>query len=184
MKIFNTKFIFAFLTISLILGLGVISFINTQPSKITNVQNNSKEESKKIIGVQIRQQNKQGTKFLIAAETLEETNPELNTIVLENSYTTIDQKGILTNISAGLAVITDNYENFDFSNKVVIIKKSRDFNLKTKKLSGNFEKGNYHTDDKVDIVSRNILIKGNGLIVRNNGDYVKVKGKAFLEMIY
>ena len=47
MKIFNTKFIFAFLTISLILGLGVVSFINTQPSKITNVQNNSKEESKK-----------------------------------------------------------------------------------------------------------------------------------------
>ena len=47
MKIFNTKFIFAFLTISLILSLGVFSFINIQPSKITNVQNNSKEESKK-----------------------------------------------------------------------------------------------------------------------------------------
>ena len=47
MKKINTKFIFAFLTISLILSLGVISFINTQPPKITNVQNNSEEESKK-----------------------------------------------------------------------------------------------------------------------------------------
>ena len=76
MKKINTKFIFAFLTISLILGLAVISFINTQPSKITNVQNDSKEESKKIIGVEIRQQNKEGTKFLIVADTLEETNSE------------------------------------------------------------------------------------------------------------
>ena len=184
MKIINTKFTFAFLIICLILGIVVFSFINNPNSKITNIQNNRKEEPKKIIGVEIRQQNKEGTKFLIVAETLEETNPEFNTMVLENSYTTIDQKGILTNISAGHAVITDNYENFDFSNKVVIIKKSRDFNLKTKKLSGNFEKGHYHTDDKVDIVSRNILIKGNGLIIRNNGDYVKVKGKAFLEMLY
>ena len=46
MKIFNTKFIFAFLTISLILGLGVVSFINTQPSKITNVRNNSEKNQK------------------------------------------------------------------------------------------------------------------------------------------
>ena len=50
--------------------------------------------------------------------------------------------------------------------------------------TGNFDKGNYNTNDQVDIVSRNISIKGNGLIVRNNGDYMKVKGKAFLEMLY
>ena len=184
MKIINTKFTFAFLTISLILGLAVISFINTKPSKITNVQNNNKEESKKIIGVEIRQQNKKGTKFLIVADTLEETNSEFNTIKLENAYTTIDQKGVLTNISAGHAIITNNYENFDFSDNVEIVKKSRDFNLKSKTLSGNFDKGDYNTNDQVDIVSRNISIKGNGLIVRNNGDYVKVKGKAFLEMLY
>ena len=184
MKIFNTKFIFAFFIISLILGLGVVSFINTRPSKITNFQNNSKEESKKIIGVEIRQQNKEGTKFLIVADTLEETNSEFNKIKLENSYTTIDQKGILTNISAGHAIITNNYENFDFSDNVEIVKRSRDFNLKSKTLSGNFDKGNYNTNDQVDIVSRNISIKGNGLIIRNNGDYMKVKGKAFLEMLY
>ena len=184
MKKINTKFTFAFLIIILILALAVNSFINTQPSKIINVQNTSKEQSKKIIGVEIRQQNKEGTKFLIVADTLEETNSEFNTIKLENSYTTIDQKGVLTNISAGHAIITNNYENFDFSDNVVIVKKSRDFNLKSKTLSGNFDKGNYSTNDQVNIVSRNISIKGNGLIIRNNGDYMKVKGKAFLEMLY
>ena len=184
MKIINTKFTFAFLTISLILGLVVISFINTQTPEITNVQKNSKEKSKKIIGVEIRQQNKEGTKFLIIADTLEEINSEFNTIKLENSYTTIDRKGILTNISAGHAIVTNNYENFNFSDNVVITKKNRDFNLKSKTLSGNFDKGNYNTNDQVDIVSRNISIKGTGLIVRNNGDYMKVKGKAFLEMLY
>ena len=132
MKIINTKFTFAFLIISLILGFVVISFINTQPSKITNVQNNSEEDSKKIIGVEIRQQNKEGTKFLIVADTLEETNTEFNTIKLENSYTTIDQKGILTNISAGHAIITNNYENFDFSDNVVIVKKIEILILKAK----------------------------------------------------
>ena len=184
MKIINTKFTFAFLIIILILAFAVSSFINTRISKITDVQNYSAEEPKKIIGVEIRQQNKEGTKFLIVADTLEEANSEFNTIKLENSYTTIDQKGILTNISAGHAIITNNYENFDFSDNVVIVKKNRDFNLKSKTLSGNFDKGNYKTNDQVDIVSRNISIKGNGLIVRNNGDYIKVKGKAFLEMLY
>ena len=184
MKIINTKFTFAFLIIILILAFAVSSFINTRISKITDVQNYSAEEPKKIIGVEIRRQNKEGTKFLIVADTLEEANSEFNTIKLENSYTTIDQKGILTNISAGHAIITNNYENFDFSDNVVIVKKSRDFNLKSKTLTGNFDKGNYNTNDQVDIVSRNISIKGNGLIVRNNGDYIKVKGKAFLEMLY
>ena len=184
MKIINTKFTFAFLIIILILAFAVSSFINTRISKITDVQNYSAEEPKKIIGVEIRQQNKEGTKFLIVADTLEEANSEFNTIKLENSYTTIDQKGILTNISAGHAIITNNYENFDFSDNVVIVKKNRDFNLKSKTLTGNFDKGNYNTNDQVDIVSRNISIKGNGLIVRNNGDYIKVKGKAFLEMLY
>ena len=114
MKIINTKFTFAFLIIILILAFAVSSFINTRISKITDVQNYSAEEPKKIIGVEIRQQNKEGTKFLIVADTLEEANSEFNTIKLENSYTTIDQKGILTNISAGHAIITNNYENFNF----------------------------------------------------------------------
>ena len=184
MKTINTKFIFAFLIIILILVFVVSSFINTMESNPAKIQNNNiKEDAKKIVGVEIRQQNKKGTKFLIVADTLEETKSELNKVILENSFTTIDQKGILTKIKAGHAVITNNYENFDFSDKVLITKKSRDFTLRTKTLTGTFEKGNYQTNDKVDIVSGNISIKGNGLTVRNNGEYIKVKGKAFLEML-
>jgi len=184
MKIINTKFIFAFLIIILILVFVISSFINTIKSKQANIQNNNiKDETKKIVGVEIRQQNKKGTKFLIVADTLEETKFELNKVILKNSFTTIDQKGVLTKIRAGYAVITNNYENFDFSDKVLITKKSRDFTLKTNTLTGTFENGNYQTQDKVDIVSGNIFIKGNGLTVRNNGEYIKVKGKAFLEML-
>jgi len=184
MKTINTKFIFAFLIIILILVFVISSFINIMESKLAKIQNNNiKEDAKKIVGVEIRQQNKKGTKFLIVADTLEETKSELNKVILENSFTTIDQKGILTKIKAGHAVITNNYENFNFSDKVLITKKSRDFTLRTKTLTGTFEKGNYQTNDKVDIVSGNISIKGNGLTVRNNGEYIKVKGKAFLEML-
>ena len=53
MKIINTKFTFAFLIIILILAFAVSSFINTRISKITDVQNYSAEEPKKIIGVDI-----------------------------------------------------------------------------------------------------------------------------------
>ena len=179
----NTNFIFAFLIIILILVFVISSFINTIKSNPANIENNNiNEETKKIVGVEILQQNKKGTKFLIVADTLEETKTELNKVILENTFTTIDQKGVLTKIKAGHAVITNNYENFEFSDKVLITKKSRDFTLKTKTLTGTFEKGNYQTNDKVDIISGNISIKGNGLTVRNNGEYIKVKGKAFLKM--
>ena len=112
MKTINTKFIFAFLIIILILVFVISSFINTMESKpLLKIQNNNiKEDAKKIVGVEIRQQNKKGTKFLIVADTLEETKSELNKVILENSFTTIDQKGILTKIKAGHAVITNNYE--------------------------------------------------------------------------
>ena len=108
MKPINTKFIFAFLIIILILVFVVSSFINTMESKPAKIQNNNiKEDAKKIVGVEIRQQNKKGTKFLIVADTLEETKLELNKVILENSFTTIDQKGVLTKIRAGFAVITN-----------------------------------------------------------------------------
>ena len=44
-------------------------------------------------------------------------------VILENSLTTIDQKGVLTKISAGEAIITNNYNNFIFTKKVKITKK-------------------------------------------------------------
>ena len=55
--------------------------------------------------------------------------------------------------------------------------------MKTESLSGTFEKGNYYTKDDVDIVSGNIRIKGKGLDVKKNGEYIKIKGKAILNMV-
>ena len=141
------------------------------------------EEQDKIIGVEIRQQNKQGDKFLIIADTLEEKDTKEKKVILENSLTTIDQKGVITKIYAGKAIITNNYNDFIFLKKVKITKKSRKFTLKTKTLTGTFKKGNYHTNDEVDIISGNTIIKGKGLNVKKNGEYIKIKGKAILRML-
>ena len=65
----------------------------------------------------------------------------------------------------------------------LITKKTRKFTLKTQTLTGTFKKGNYHTNDEVDIVSGNTTIKGKGLDIKKNGEYVRIKGKAILKML-
>ena len=115
----------------------VNNFLNDDDfSRDKNKYERSSENQDKIVGVEIRQQNKQGDKFLIIADTLEETESKEKKIILENSLTTIDQKGILTKVFAGKAVINNNYNNFFFSDKVKITKITRKFTLKTKTLSG------------------------------------------------
>ena len=180
----NKKFIFA----SLIITLFLIFIINIFISEVYKNNNNAiiktkKEDSEKISGVRIHQKNKRGEKFLIVAETLQESKTESNKVILENSLTTIDKNGILTKIVAGHAIVSNNYENFDFSNKVRIIKKARNFVLETKTLVGNLKKGNFSTVDKVKIISGNTKINGNGLNLRKNGEYIKIKGKAVLTML-
>ena len=180
----NKKFIFA----SLIITLFLIFIINIFISEVYKNNNNAiiktkKEDSEKISGVRIHQKNKRGEKFLIVAETLQESKTEANKVILENSLTTIDKNGILTKIVAGHAIVSNNYENFDFSNKVRIIKKARNFVLETKTLVGNLKKGNFSTVDKVKIISGNTKINGNGLNLRKNGEYIKIKGKAVLTML-
>ena len=146
----------------------------------SEIPTNNKE---KILGVKIRQQSKQGEKFLIIAESLVESNSDDKEVILENSLTTIEQNGIFTDISAGHAIISNNYDNFDFSDKVKITKKLRKFVLQTNSLTGNFKKGDYYTDEYVDIISGNTTIKGQGLDVKQNGQYIKIKGKAVLNML-
>ena len=147
---------------------------------LNKVPQNNEE---KIFGVKIRQESKNGEKFLIIADSLIESKSNDKKVILENSLTTIDQKGILTMISAGQAILSNNYDNFDFSDKVKITKKLRKFVLKTDSLIGTFEKGDYYTDDDVDIISGNTKIKGRGLDVKKNGQYIKIKGKAILNMV-
>jgi LPS export ABC transporter protein LptC len=168
--------------------LVLIFIINIFVSEVFKKTDNAivktkKENSDKISGVRIHQKSKRGEKFLIVAETLKESKTEANKVILENSLTTIDNNGILTKIVAGYAIVSNNYENFNFSEKVKIIKKSRNFVLETKTLVGTFKKGNFSTVDKVKIISGNTKINGNGLDLRKNGEYIRIKGKAVLTML-
>ena len=184
MKIISGKTIFASLVFILIMSFVVNNFLNNDNLfKDKDKYKTSSENQDKIIGVEIRQQNRQGDKFLIIADTLEEIESKKKRVILENSLTTIDQKGVITKISAGNAIITNDYNDFIFSNKVKITKKSRKFTLSTQTLTGTLKKGNYYTNDKVDIVSGNTVIKGEGLQIKKNGEYIKIKGKAKLKML-
>ena len=184
MKIVSGKSIFASLVLILVMSFVVNNFLdddNFFSDKDQYKSTSSKQD--KIIGVEIRQQNKQGDKFLIVADTLEEIEAKDKRLILENSLTTIDQNGVLTKISAGKAIISNDYNDFTFSKKVKITKRTRKFILKTQTLTGTFKKGNYHTNDEVDIVSGNTIIKGKGLHIKKNGEYIKIKGKARLRML-
>jgi len=183
-RLINKKFIFASLIMTLVL-IFVINIFLSEVFKTTDkaVVKTKKENSDKISGVRIHQKSKRGEKFLIVAETLKESKTEANKVILENSLTTIDKNGILTKIVAGHAIVSNNYENFNFSEKVKIIKKSRNFVLETKTLVGTLKKGNFSTVDKVKIISGNTKINGNGLDLRKNGEYIRIKGKAVLTML-
>ncbi len=184
MKIISGKSIFASLVFVLILSFVVNNFLNDNDLvREQHKYKDSSENQDKIIGVEIRQQNKQGDKFLIIADTLQEVESKDKKVILQNSLTTIDQKGVLTKISAGNAIITNDYNDFIFSDKVKITKKTRKFTLITRTLTGTFKKGNYHTNDDVDIVSGNTVIEGKGLQIKKNGEYIKIKGKAKLRML-
>ena len=181
-RIFSGKSIFAFLTLTLILIFFGNSFLtknsNIEPKLISN-----ENLSKKIIGARIYKENQKGEKYLIIAETLKESETKDKKVELENSTTTISKNGITTNISAGFAIISNNYQHFDLSKKVKITKKARNFIFKTNSLIGSLNKGNFFTNDKVDIISGNIRINGEGLDLRRNGEYIKIKGKAKLIMV-
>ena len=183
-RLINKKFIFASLIITLVL-IFIINIFMSEFYKKTDktIVKTKQENSEKISGVRIHQKSKRGEKFLIVAETLKESKTEANKVILENSLTTIDKNGILTKIVAGHAIVSNNYENFNFSEKVKIIKKSRNFVLETKTLVGTFKKGNFSTVDKVKIISGNTKINGNGLDLRKNGEYIRIKGKAVLTML-
>ncbi|MDC1111112.1 LPS export ABC transporter periplasmic protein LptC [Alphaproteobacteria bacterium] len=183
-RVINKKFIFASLIMTIVL-IFIINIFLSEVFKTTDkaIVKAKKENSEKISGVRIHQKSKRGEKFLIVAETLKESKTEANKVILENSLTTIDKNGILTKIVAGHAIVSNNYENFNFSEKVKVIKKSRNFVLETKTLVGTFKKGNFSSVDKVKIISGNTKINGNGLDFRKNGEYIRIKGKAVLTML-
>ena len=183
-KLISNKSIFATLIVILVLSFIATLFIKDYNiSTFKPTKSIKKEGSEKIIGARIHQQNTKGEKFIIIAETLQESKNEDDTVILENSLTTINQKGVLTKIFAGHAIVSNNYENFDFSNKVKITKKSRKFKLETQTLIGSFKKGNFYTNEKVKVISGNTRINGTGLDLRRNGEYIRIRGKAKLIML-
>ena len=184
MKIISGKSIFASLILIIVMSFVINNFLNESNFKENkNTSNKTTKKQKKIVGVKIRQQNRNGDQFLIVADTLEEIGSEHNKVILENTKTTINQKGIITKIFAGKAIITNNYKNFDFLDKVKITKHIRKFTLKTKTLSGSLENGNYYSNDDVIIFSRNTVVKGKGLKIIKNGEYIKIRGRANLRML-
>ena len=180
----SSKSIFALLTLALVLSFVVNHFLKKDPNIETKFIANRENEnrSKKIMGAKIYKENQKGEKYLIIAETLKESETQNKTVELENSITTINKNGIITNISAGYAIISNNYEDFDLSKKVKITKKTRKFILITNSLIGTLNKGNFFTNDKVNITSGNTKINGEGLDLQRNGEYIKIKGKAKLVM--
>ena len=184
MKIISGKSIFASLIVVLVMSFIVNNLLNKNSLlKKEIVNKNFPTKQEKVLGIKIRQENKNGDKFLIIADSLQEIVSDKNKVILENSNTTVDQKGVFTNITSGYAVISNNYDNFNFSDNVKITKKLRKFTLKTETLIGTFKEGNFHTTDEVDIVSGNTTITGKGLDVKKNGEYIKIRGKAKLKML-
>ena len=181
----SNKFIFAFLVLAIVSSFIINSFISKDidilNSPLKNLENNIK--IKKVLRPIIHKENKKGEKYVIIADTLQESQTKDGEVKLENSLTTINKNGILTEIIAGYAIITNNYEDFNLTKKVTIIKKSRDFELKTNSLIGSMKKGNFFTNDKVFIVSGNITIVGAGMDLKRNGEYIKIRGKAKLVML-
>ena len=184
MKVISGKSIFASLIVILVMSFIINNLLNkNSPLKREVINKNFPTKQEKVLGIKIRQENKNGDKFLIIADSLQEIVSDKNKVILENSTTTINQKGVFTNISSGYAVISNNYDNFNFSDNVKVTKKLRKFTLKTETLIGTFEEGNFYTNDEVDIVSGNTTIKGKGLDVKKNGEYIKIRGKAILKML-
>ena len=92
MKIISGKTIFASLIFLLIMSFVVNNFFNNDDLfQEKDKYKRSSENQDKIIGVEIRQQNKQGDKFLIIADTLEEIPSKDNKVILKNSLLKIHQ---------------------------------------------------------------------------------------------
>lgn len=150
-----------------------------QKSGIDYVQNSINNFTKNTRGINIERKSIKGEKLKIVADELIE-NLKNKTIKLKNTVTTIDQKGKITQIIAGVALINENYEDYKLSKEVKIINKNKNFVLKTKNLNGQFKNGTMYSENDVDIVLSNAKIFGKGLKLLNHGEYIKIFGKAKL----
>ena len=174
----SLKHYFIFFIIFIIL-LFVVNIFMKQKSEIDYVKNSINSLTKNTRGINIERKSIKGEKLKIVADELIE-NLKNKTIKLKNTVTTIDQKGKITQIIAGVALINENYEDYKLSKEVKIINKNKNFVLKTKNLNGQFKNGTMYSENDVDIVLSNAKIFGRGLKLLNHGEYIKIFGKAKL----
>ena len=174
----SLKHYFIFFIIFIIL-LFVVNIFMKQKSGIDYVKNSINNFTKNTRGINIERKSIKGEKLKIVADELIE-NLKNKTIKLKNTVTTIDQKGKITQIIAGVALINENYEDYKLSKEVKIINKNKNFVLKTKNLNGQFKNGTMYSENDVDIFLSNAKIFGKGLKLLNHGEYIKIFGKAKL----
>ncbi len=170
---------FFFILIAFILSLFAINILVSNNKIVKTVENITNLSLKKTLGIKIERQNFKGETFIIKADELEE-NKNKKQIEFRNSVTTLKANDSITKIFAGLAIIKNDYQDFNFFNKVEIINYKKQFFLKTEALNGQFKKGTMFTKKNVNIKIRNTSINGKGLKLLNHGEYIKIYGKAKL----
>ena len=171
----SLKNFFRFLIIFIVL-LFFVNFFYSKNIAISNIQITPENKTKKTVGINIEHNNLRGESIKISAQELDEDLKE-KLIKLKYTVTTITNKNMNTKINADFATIR-NYDHFELRKNVKIVNKNRKFILKTDKLTGRFNNGSMYSENKVDIKIRNSKISGTGLKLLNNGEYIKIFGKA------
>ena len=173
----SLKNLFTLLILFIVL-LFLINFFYSKNIAINNIEITPENKTKKTVGINIEHNNLKGESIKISAQELDEDLKE-KLIKLKYAVTTITKKNMNTKINADFAIIK-NYDYFELRKNVKVINENRKFTLKTDKLTGKLNNGSMYSENKVDIKIRNSTISGTGLKLLNDGDYIKIFGKATL----
>ena len=175
MKLSLKNYFVLLIGIIIMLFLSNIFFSNKLMKSKTNEVFDEKLD--KATGIKIQRKNAQGETMLVVAEQLNEDkkNKIFNLI---NSTTNIKKNGETTIITAGKAIISDNFKKFNFIKKVQIKNKSKKFMLETDAMIGEFNKGSMFSKNDVYLVIDDKHIIGKGMEMLDHGEYIKIIGKA------
>ena len=176
----NQKHYF-FILIIFIIVLFVVNLSSFQQVEKESFKKMAENQTKKTIGINIERRKIDGKNISIKADELDEDKAN-KTVTLKNSVTSIKIIDDETKIFAGIAILKNDFEDFNLSNKVKIINIKKKFTLKTENLTGEFKKGSMFSNKDVFVSINNIKIFGKGLEMLNHGEYLKIIGKAKLKI--
>ena len=165
----------------LLIGIIILLFLSNIliSNQVINSNNNNVFDEKlgKATGIKIQRKNSRGETMLVEAEQLNEDKKN-NIFNLINSTTNIEKNGETTIITSGKATISNNFKKFNFTKKVRIINKSKNFMLKTSSINGEFNKGSMFSENDVYLIIKDKHIIGKGIKMLDHGEYIKITGKA------